>query len=252
VDLCECASLVVNRHPWERARANFFARLVRHTFARHGPLRCLDVGCGDGWLARQLHPHLPPGSTIVGWDVALNDERIAMQSVGLPDAVRFTRHTPQGAFDLILSLDVFEHVEDDVGFMRQLVADHLFAGGALLCSVPACPALFSHHDRNLRHFRRYRPRDCADRLRNSGLDLVRQGGLFHCLLPVRCLQMLRWRQQGRSGEPIDTGAGTWRGSAAVTGMLTAALSAEGYLSWLASAVGLHLPGLSWWALCEKP
>jgi hypothetical protein len=215
-------------------------------------LRCLDVGCGDGWFSRQLHSHLPLGSTIVGCDVALNDERIAMQSVGLPEEVRFTRHTPKEGFDLILSLDVFEHVEDDVAFMRQLVADNLVPGGTLLCSVPAWPALFSHHDRNLKHFRRYRPRDCAERLRSSGLNLVRQGGLFHCLLPVRCLQMLLWRQQEGSGQPIDTGAGTWQGSAALTGLLTAVLSTEGYLSQLASAMGFHLPGLSWWALCEKP
>jgi SAM-dependent methyltransferase len=243
---------VANRHPWERARASFFTRLLRRTLGNRKPVRCLDVGCGDGWFARQLHPRLASGSSITGWDVALSEERIREQSVNLPEAVRFTRSAPQGGFDLILCMDVCEHVEDDVAFLHQIVNEYLVPGGLLLCSVPAWPELYSHHDVALHHYRRYRPEVAAERLRGSGLNLVRQGGLFHCLLPVRSLQMMLWRRREALGLPIDTGAGSWQGSSIWTGFLTAVLGAEGYLSWLASALNLNLPGLSWWSLCEKP
>ncbi len=54
-------------------------------------------------------------------------------------------------------LDVIEHVEDDVGFVRDVVDGSLAPGGWVLVSVPAYQSLFSSHDRALKHFRRYAP-----------------------------------------------------------------------------------------------
>ena len=48
-------------------------------------------------------------------------------------------------------LDVIEHVEDDRGFVDATVGDLLSEGGIVLVSVPAYDALFSSHDRALRH-----------------------------------------------------------------------------------------------------
>ena len=82
-------------------------------------------------------------------------------------------------------LDVIEHVEDDVAFVRDVV-DGL-AGpetGWVLVSVPAYQSLFSAHDRALKHYRRYSPGTSAPCSSRPASTVVARGGLFHGLLPA--------------------------------------------------------------------
>ena len=58
------------------------------------------------------------------------------------------------SFDLAVSLDVIEHLEDDVGALREL-RRVVAPGGSLLVTVPAYPWLWSGHDEVNHHHRRY-------------------------------------------------------------------------------------------------
>jgi SAM-dependent methyltransferase len=259
LDLIEAKALTHNRHPWEHARAAFFDRQVLRVFGREMPCRVLDVGCGDGWFGRQLLGRLPAGSELVGWDIALDDERLEIFSADLPDGMSLTRAEPPGDFDLILCMDVIEHVPDDLALLSDLSGRFLRPGGHLLVTVPAWQGLFSKHDLALRHYRRYSPKAGVAVVRAAGLEVVRKGGLFHGLAAVRRLQVARW---GRA-EPLDdpatypeaeeaVGLGAWNAPAPVTAVVSMALRAEGWLSAASSATGVELPGLSWWVLCRKP
>lgn len=57
-------------------------------------------------------------------------------------------------FDLILYIDVLEHIENDL-FELRLASSKLKPNGRLFVVVPAFHALFSNYDRKLSHFRRY-------------------------------------------------------------------------------------------------
>ena len=183
MDLVEAKGFSQNRHPWELARAAFFDRLILKV-SSDKPVRVLDVGCGDAWFARQLLCRLAPESTVTGWDIALDEELLAEFSDGLPPAIELTRTDPQGVFDLILCMDVIEHVRDDVEFLSNLCQRFLSRGGQLLCTVPAWPALFSTHDVALKHFRRYTPTMGIKVLTAAGLTSRCTGGLFHSLAIV--------------------------------------------------------------------
>ena len=257
MDLVEAKGFSQNRHPWELARAVFFDRVILKAISRM-PVRVLDVGCGDAWFARQLLCHLPSGSTVTGWDIALDKERLAMFSNDLPPAIELTRTDPQGLFDLILCMDVIEHVPDDVEFLRDLCRRFLSRGGQLLCTVPAWPSLFSTHDVTLKHFRRYTPAMGIKALTTAGLTAQWTGGLFHSLAMIRRLQIAR----GARAEPLDdplsipeshesVGLATWNAPRVITGLVTSVLTAEGLVSGAASRLGIELPGLSWWALCTR-
>jgi SAM-dependent methyltransferase len=250
VDLLEAKDSIGTRHPWEQARAAFFSRVILDAFPKRRRVRFLDVGCGDGWFAGQLLAKLPRGSGGVGWDIALDEQEI--RSLDAPRGLSFTSIAPADPFDLLICLDVIEHVEDDSTFLRDLVRRNLVSGGMLLCGVPAWPILFSRHDVELKHVRRYTPQSCAQRLQDAGLHIIRSGGLFHSLLPVRCWQKLLWRCKDLPGDRMVTGLGQWRGSPAVTLLLTALLQAESVVSWVAAQANLNIPGLSWWSLCQKP
>lgn len=73
--------------------------------------------------------------------------------------------------DSVVSVNVLEHVRDDVGELAKMHAV-LRPGGHLCLWVPALPALNSRFDRSLGHFRRYRKRDLVKKLEQAGFDPV--------------------------------------------------------------------------------
>ena len=142
------------RHPWELARARFFRRLLRDHADLAAAGRVLDVGAGDGWFAHELAPDLGPATEIVCWDVNYRSEDLTT-----PPGERIVRtaSSPEGLFDVVLLLDVIEHVEHDETSWPTRWCRSLAPGGTAVVSVPAYPRLFSDHDRMLEHHRRYRP-----------------------------------------------------------------------------------------------
>jgi SAM-dependent methyltransferase len=269
MDLREMRGLPA-RHPWELARARFFRTLLTDEGLLGGVSRVLDVGAGDGYVGRELAAAIGDGGEVVCFDTHYSEQRLCQleqEADGL-SFVRFTRDPPEGLFDLILLLDVIEHVEDDRALLAGLVRDKLRHGAAVLVSVPAWQALYTRHDLFLGHYRRYRPAELDRLLAQVGLQRVRDGGLFHGLLLPRALQKVSELARGvRSSRGIgglssdktdgsaeiegEMGIGGWDHGAAITAAVTAALAADNVLSSLASGAGVRLPGLSTWALCRK-
>lgn len=237
----------VVRHPWETARADFLIGLL----GRHGLLRTprkwLDVGAGDGWLAFALADAAGPGHSLTCWDINYDDSALR-DLVHRLGGVLFTAGEPDGLFDVLLLLDVVEHVEDDGGFLAGLVNHRLDSTGRLLMTVPAWPALFGDHDTALRHYRRYSPNRARALLRSSGLTIVEEGGLFPSLLLPRALQVVMERLGRRRDQ---TGVGDWSGGPLMTRITNAALAADTRLTERLSRWGVRVPGLTYWALCER-
>src|SRR5690349_20668861 len=145
------------------------------------PLRVLDVGAGDGYLAAELARELPDGSDVVCLDPHYSDDQIAALGARTEAAVRFTRALADAHADLLLLLDVIEHVPDDGAFLEQMVGEQLRPGGLAVVSVPAWQALFTRHDVLLGHYRRYRPGQLEDVCVRAGLSRVDGGALFSSL-----------------------------------------------------------------------
>jgi SAM-dependent methyltransferase len=82
------------------------------------PTSIVDIGCGTGGVLEAIAGELN-GTRLVGYDPS-------SQAIGLverSDKVELRVGTPQDIhdhYDLLLSLDVFEHVEDYIGFLRSL------------------------------------------------------------------------------------------------------------------------------------
>ena len=229
------------RHPWESVRGDFFLRVLKEAGLPHVDAQVLDVGSGDGWFASRL-------AESARLAVACWDTGYASHPAPPDKRLTCTSTEPDGWFDLVLAMDVTEHVEDDRGFVEGLVQRRLKTGGHLLFSVPAWPVLFSEHDRFLDHVRRYTPSAGRELLIGAGLRIVRAGGLFHSLVGVRAIECVL--------RPITTrrapSGGEWRGSSRMTAILKGALSADVAASLWLSRVGWNVPGLTWWALCKKP
>jgi SAM-dependent methyltransferase len=112
---------------------------VRETLARlpGEPRRVLDYGCGQGRYLNLLRERFPSAS-LVGSDIS----RVALDIArrGHPDArylLMEDERVPEddGAFDLILSVEVLEHVAD-VDLATSEVGRLLAPGGVLVVTTP--------------------------------------------------------------------------------------------------------------------
>ena len=89
-------------------------------------------------------------------------------------------------YDLIVMLDVLEHIENSKDFMNSLNRV-LNNDGLIIIGVPAYQSLWSVHDEKLLHFRRYNwgslYSDC------NSYNISERYGLNYLLLPLRFLQV---------------------------------------------------------------
>lgn len=185
-------------HWWFAGRRDVIWALLRRAGLPSG-LRLLDAGCGTG---RNLLEFGRLG-TAVGVDpspeaIAFCRERgIDGATQGTIEALAFA----DGAFDLILATDVLEHLRDDAAGLREL--RRVAAPGArLLCTVPAYRWLWSEHDDEHHHYRRYTLRRLCARLREGGWSPLTATYFNSLLLPpiaaVRVLGRRRATGEARS------------------------------------------------------
>lgn len=78
-------------------------------------------------------------------------------------------------FDYVLMMDVLEHIEDDAGFLKD-IRKYQKAGTVLFITVPAFQFLFSLHDKELHHYRRYDYAGLRSVLEQAGYRVPRKGG----------------------------------------------------------------------------
>ena len=150
-----------DRHWWYSGRRALVRRLM--TGVPTGS--AIDVGPGPGGNAAVLRD--------LGWRVTgveLTEVGAALCAARGVEVVRgdATRlPVADGAVDLVMSTDVWEHVED-----HEAVAAESFRvlrpGGRLLVAVPAGMELWSGHDVALGHVRRYERQELLDLVERHG------------------------------------------------------------------------------------
>jgi SAM-dependent methyltransferase len=160
------------------------------------PGRVLDVGCGTGLILDHFAGWEPIGTDFSRLALGYSRERGVSRLVRA-DVVHLPFAT--GSLDLILALDMMEHVERDDLLIREFNRV-LRPGGFLMATVPAHPDLWSDHDIALHHFRRYTATSLRALLRKGRLRPIRFTYGICFMHPVivlfRSLQRLWQRSTG--------------------------------------------------------
>ncbi len=201
----------------------------------------LDVGAGSGIFSRQLLDYDICQSSVcvdLGYDKESNETHN-----GKP--IKFVKSLNKTTQDLILMMDVLEHVLDDVALIREYT-DSMPAGGKLLITVPAFQFMWSGHDMFLEHYRRYNIEMIEKSVVDSGLIPINSKYFFGSLFPA--VAALRLTKRALFDQDLE-----------------AKSELKLYPDWLNKAlIAIHdvecmslfkinkLFGLSVFCLCEKP
>jgi SAM-dependent methyltransferase len=172
-----------DRHWWYRGRRTVLERVIAD-LRLPARAKILDAGCGSGRNMVELARHGEvTGVELSDTSVCLARERQAGEVVeGSVLEMPFDGAT----FDLAVSLDVIEHLEDDFTALREL-RRVVAPGGALLITVPAYQWLWSGHDEINHHHRRYTRRSLQRIGEQAGWQQVRTTYFNSLLLPAAIL-----------------------------------------------------------------
>ena len=158
-----------NRHWWFLARRKIIASVLKRS-TRGNSLKILDAGCGNGDNLSML--------STFGEVIAMEKEPVALKraeerqicqvlSGQLPNNIP---REVKANLDLVVLLDVLEHIDDDVNSLlnlHSLIANQ----GKILITVPAYSFLWSRHDELHHHKRRYNHKQLQKLLTENGFEL---------------------------------------------------------------------------------
>src|SRR5438093_4693059 len=143
----------------------------------------LDVGCGTGYTATVFESKWRMVGVDVSKDALQFCRRRGLTRLCQVDMAGFSLPFKNESFDLVLALDVIEHVEDDIHALAEC-RRILKVGGLLIVTVPAFMALWSPWDESLGHKRRYTATELVQASQKSGLVVKKSGYIFFFVFPA--------------------------------------------------------------------
>ena len=189
-------------HPIDVASRNDALLQLKARFRNSEKPILLEIGCSSGFMLKAMI-HEFPSATVVGADVVREPLFALAKEIPTIPLLRFDLvrcPLDSDSCDAVVMLNVLEHIVDDVGALAQ-VYRILRPGGIAVVEVPAGPHLFDSYDKALRHFRRYRIHELADKMRNVGLVIERKSHLGFFLYPA--FAAVKRRNQRNFDESTD-------------------------------------------------
>lgn len=175
----------------------------------------LDLPCGDGTLTEIFSGHF---SRVVGVDAS--SVHLAEARKRLPNGIfhetLIEEFKPDEKFDSIFMINILEHLDDPVGVLKK-VSGWLSPGGVVVIQVPNADAVnrrinllmgainscdeLSPFDLNIGgHRRYYRMDSLIDHVKEAGLRITSQGGVFYKMLSTPQMDWLlsqpQWENAG--------------------------------------------------------
>jgi SAM-dependent methyltransferase len=172
------------------------------TLSQYEQPRILDVGCGTGYNISYLREH--GFNEVVGLDFSQTALAFCRQR-NIGNVVCGDATLPpfsDNVFDMILALDIVEHLEDD---QKALLAWYrlLKPGGSLLIFTPAFPLLWSLQDEVGHHFRRYRESELRHKQEAAGFHIARISYANFFLFPLVWAGRTAFRWWGNSDKVVS-------------------------------------------------
>jgi len=174
-------------HWWWRVREEILLSDIRRILADVAQPRILDVGCGAALFFDALQQF--------GHVEGIDSDRAAVEQSGRWRSRVAVGELDDGyeagaPFDLILMLDVLEHVRSPDRLLRR-AGEILTPGGRILVTVPAFNSLWTAHDDLNHHVRRYTAGEMRRTIALAGLLTMETQYMFQSLVVAKLLVRFR-------------------------------------------------------------
>lgn len=180
---------IQKKHWWFVAKKEIVLDFINKYLPEKRNLRILDIGCGSGLMLNSLESY----GQVSGMD--MSDDAISfskeifsgkVEKGFLPANIPYSKNN----FDLVIALDVIEHINEDIEALKN-IRTHMVEGGKAIITVPACMMLWSKHDVVNEHKRRYDLKELKSKLVESGF-IIEKLSYFNTFLflPVLIIRTL--------------------------------------------------------------
>jgi SAM-dependent methyltransferase len=149
----------------EAINYNQFLLSLVYAQARRGK-QILDVGAGIGTFAKAL---VGDGYRVHCIEPDAKQAAV-ISAAGLPVSAKLSE-IEDSSVDYLYTLNVLEHIADDVAALREW-HQKLKPGGRMLVYVPAFQVLYSSMDLKIGHLRRYTQDELAEKVRLAGFEVT--------------------------------------------------------------------------------
>jgi 2-polyprenyl-3-methyl-5-hydroxy-6-metoxy-1,4-benzoquinol methylase len=111
-----------NNPSWHIEDSPWKAKQILKMLSRNpiNPKSIAEIGCGAGEIVNQLHQAMPEDVSFCGYDIS--GDAIGLAKQREKERLKFEHADfleTNSKFDLVLMMDVFEHVEDYLGFLKK-------------------------------------------------------------------------------------------------------------------------------------
>jgi hypothetical protein len=262
MDLIEVSNrkdINMSRHPWELARFEIVNTLLKGIIKNDDNFNILDIGCGDIFFISKLSD-IYPKANFYAIDIAFTDEIISNlkdtingKNIYLFKTLNEANLHLNSPANLVLLLDVVEHIEDDLDFLKALHNNKAISNDTrIMITVPAFQALFCSHDHFLGHYRRYTNGTLLRTINKTGFEKENLGYFFFSLIPPRIMQVLKEKIVKPGLNKKTTGLVEWNKSQGVTNLIKNILLLDYKVyRFIKKITGVSVMGLSNYIICKK-
>jgi len=158
----------------------------------------LDVGSGSGFFSKYLllNSDIKEACCLdIGYHNDFDDTYAAK-------SIHYRRSIQENNSNLVLMMDVLEHVDDDLGLLTQYV-EMSKPNTYFLLTVPAFQFLWSAHDEYLEHKRRYTLAELKSVAIKSGLSIKAENYFFGLVFPLASMLRLMQKYLLRGKTPFS-------------------------------------------------
>jgi 2-polyprenyl-3-methyl-5-hydroxy-6-metoxy-1,4-benzoquinol methylase len=153
-------------------------------------VKILEVGCGTGEVLKLLSRW----GDVKGIDISKEAldacRRKGFKNLVQGDINELNLRNEYGSYDLVICLDVLEHVQEDLSALKEM-NKLLRPGGILMLTVPAYKFLWSTHDEALHHKRRYHSLEIKTKVRDAGFQILKHTHYVTVLFfPIAAVRLL--------------------------------------------------------------